>query len=354
MDLQGHKRDLGPRWSSVSGLAWAPSGDELWFTAATSGMNTIPRAVSLSGKTRVLTGLPGRYLLEDAGPNGRALVVHEQARMHLMYGARGRSGEQDLSWFDGSFLRALSSNGGTLIFDEEGEAGQLAAGMYVRRTDGSPPVRLGDGWAIALSPDEKWVLGRWRHTNPHRLVILPVESGEAIPLDIPGFDFAETGSWFPDSRHFLIVGRETNGAPRSYRIDRQGGAPVAVTPAGVMGRLATPDGGAVLARTGNGRWELWPIGGGGPRSFPILDAADLPLRWSTDGNYLFARRARPVPHIDRINAVSGEREHWVDISPADLGGIAEYYGAAVSGDGSRYAYCFMRALSDLFLSGDLR
>ena len=33
IDLSGKKTDLTERWASALGLAWSPSGDEIWFTA---------------------------------------------------------------------------------------------------------------------------------------------------------------------------------------------------------------------------------------------------------------------------------------------------------------------------------
>ena len=39
---------------------------------------------------------------------------------------------------------------------ESGEAGGTRYGVYLRPTDGAPAVRLGDGRAMALSPDGKW------------------------------------------------------------------------------------------------------------------------------------------------------------------------------------------------------
>src|SRR5581483_405240 len=348
MDLQGRRRDLSGRWTSFSGLAWAPSGRELWFTAASSGMNNTPRAVTLEGKSRVLADLPGRFIMLDAARDGRALVARDLTRLRLVAGERGQAAQQELSWFDGSFFRGIFNDGSKILFDEEGEAGRVAAGIYLRRTDGSPPVRLGDGWAIALSPDEKWVLGRWRHANPHRLVILPVEAGEPQQLDTPGFDFEEIGAWFPDNRHFMIVGRQGNRPARCYRIDRLGGAPEAITPEGLVGPLLSPDGANVLLRQPTGAWTLWPVGGGAPHSVSWLQPHDVPVRWSADGKYFFARRAEPVPHFERITIATGEREQWLDLRAGESTGAAQFFLAGLTGDGSHYAYCFLRMVSDLF------
>jgi hypothetical protein len=74
--------------------------------------------------------------------------------------APGESKERDLSWHDWTVPRDLSDDGTLVSFDETGEAGGETGGLYVRQTDGSPAVRLGDGRSPTFSPDGKWVLAR--------------------------------------------------------------------------------------------------------------------------------------------------------------------------------------------------
>src|ERR1700724_2936201 len=39
IDLAGKKTTLTGKWASEHGLAWAPSGSEIWFTATEAGAN---------------------------------------------------------------------------------------------------------------------------------------------------------------------------------------------------------------------------------------------------------------------------------------------------------------------------
>ena len=48
VDLNGKKADLTERWASAFGLAWSPSGNEVWFTATATGFSRSLRGVSLS------------------------------------------------------------------------------------------------------------------------------------------------------------------------------------------------------------------------------------------------------------------------------------------------------------------
>src|SRR6185436_17004151 len=89
--------------------------------------------------------------------------------------------ERDLSWFDYSTVADLSADGKTLLFYEWGEAVGAAPTIFIRRTDGSVPVSLGEGRPLALSPDTRWVAAV-QGTDAARLVLLPAGTGEVRPL----------------------------------------------------------------------------------------------------------------------------------------------------------------------------
>ena len=50
VDMAGKKNTLSGGWDSIQGLAWSPSGDEIWFTATRTGGDRSLYAVDLSGK----------------------------------------------------------------------------------------------------------------------------------------------------------------------------------------------------------------------------------------------------------------------------------------------------------------
>jgi Tol biopolymer transport system component len=59
LDMSGKKTTLTGKWASEGGLAWSPSGDEVWFTATEAGANRSLYGVDLNGKLRVVTRVPG-------------------------------------------------------------------------------------------------------------------------------------------------------------------------------------------------------------------------------------------------------------------------------------------------------
>jgi len=156
VDRTGKARVLSSGWVSVRGLAWSPDGGEVWFTAAAVGGARSLHAVSLSGHRRLITRVPGALTLHDISREGRVLLAHEYSREGIMGRSPGDEKERDLSWHDWSRPVDLTADGTTLLFDETGEGGGASYAVYVRKTDDSPAVRLGDGHALALSPDGKW------------------------------------------------------------------------------------------------------------------------------------------------------------------------------------------------------
>jgi len=61
VDLNGNKRVLSPGWSSLAGLAWSPSGNEIWFAGSNSGIRRSLYAVSISGRLRTILSVLVRF-----------------------------------------------------------------------------------------------------------------------------------------------------------------------------------------------------------------------------------------------------------------------------------------------------
>jgi eukaryotic-like serine/threonine-protein kinase len=119
VDLTGHEKKLSEQWFTIQGLAWSPDGKEIWFTASKSGTDRTLYATTLDGKMRTIARLPGALMLYDIARDGRVLLVRASWRRELIdFGAEGK--QHELSWLDYSYPAELSSDGRTLLFDEEG------------------------------------------------------------------------------------------------------------------------------------------------------------------------------------------------------------------------------------------
>src|SRR6266481_5786986 len=130
VDATGKKRRLGEKWGSIQGLAWRPDSREIWSTGATVGFGRYLNAVDLSGRTRLVTRVPGMLTLHDIWRDGRVLLGRDTPREGIISTSSGSDRERDLSWFDFSTLADFSADGQTVLFTETGEGGGTTYGVY--------------------------------------------------------------------------------------------------------------------------------------------------------------------------------------------------------------------------------
>ena len=116
----------------------------------------------------------------------------------------------------------VSEDGRTVLFSESGEAGGPGYSVFLRGTDGSPAIRLGEGSASSLSPDGKRVLGIVHPTSDQEIVIYPTGPGKAKRLSLPNLH-ARSAEWLPDGRHFVMAAPEPGHGGRVYLGDIEGG-----------------------------------------------------------------------------------------------------------------------------------
>jgi Tol biopolymer transport system component len=350
VDRTGAAKTLSTGWADLYGLAWRPDGREVWFTAARRNEFKALRAVTLAGEERLVTRVMGQLDLEDVSRNGSVLVGHPNFRYDMVARAPGESKERELTWLGMSQVADLSRDGSRVLFTELPEGAGEGGSTYLRPTDGSPAVRLGDGLAQALSPDGKWALSIL--TSPSRLILLPTGAGQAKDLTRPGLTYLG-GGWFPDSRRVLFAA-EGPGATKVYAQDVDGGEPRAIGPEGMVAAIASPDGRSVVI-TRSGKALLQPIEGGESRPIPGIEPGEWPIGWSTDGRSLYLARFRGLAKlVHRLDLATGRRELLHDLVPPDPAGVGVLPYLAVSADGKSYAYSFIRNLSELFLIEGLK
>ncbi|HKP12495.1 MAG TPA: hypothetical protein VJZ91_10310, partial [Blastocatellia bacterium] len=352
VDLKGDARKLSKAYFSARGLAWSPAGDEVWFTADEDTVNHGLRAVSLKGQERLIARAPGRLSLQDISKDGRVLVMREDARIGMMALAPGETAERDLSWLDGSWLRDISPDGQTLLFDEENTASDKTPKVYLRRTDGSPAVKLGDGNAVSLSPDGRWALADQRYASPPRFVLLPTGAGEMRAIDSGQIEWRETGMWFPDSRRVVLMGQEPGHQARSYVYDLERSELRPLTAEGTVVMLLAPDGKHMLAgQVGSNSQavEVRSIESGESRPFTALEKQEVPIGWSADNRAIFAeQRGMPVK-VFRIDLATGQRTLWKAMMHTDPAGLRYISAPVLTPDARGYGYTYFRVLSQVYL-----
>ncbi len=357
-DLTGKIKTLAAGWESLGGIAWSASGDEVWISGGRTERNRALWAVTLSGKERLVLRLPGDAVLSDISREGRVLLDKGELRSRMACLPPGAAKERDLYWYDRSTAADLSPDGRTLLFYEwgVGEGGKMA--VYLRKTDGSDAVRLGEGRPLALSPDGKWAL-TLQQSLPPQLVLLPTGPGQQKTLPRGGLNEYFTAGWFPDGQRIVFAGSEAGLPPRTYVQDIDGGSPRPVTPKGMAGALLSPDGKLVAAVDRYGEFYLCPLNGGEPRPLEGTVEGDTLLQWSSDGKSLFVRGAQEdAVTISRLDLSTGRRQLWKKLRPPDpVGMIGFGYDPGqirLTPDGKSYVYTYYTLLDELYVVDGLK
>jgi hypothetical protein len=225
----------------------------------------------------------------------------------------------------------------------------------VRKLDGSPAVRIGEGSSVGFSPDGRWVLAI-RELERGQLTLLPTGAGEPKLLPKSGMNY-QSAMWFPDGRRVLISGNEPGHGSRLYVQDIPDGKPRAITPEGVSFLFPTmaPDGKSVVASGADRRPAIYPTEPGEPRAVPGLEPEDIPLRWTANGASIFVYRPSAPPlRVEKVDVKTGHRTLWKEIRPPDPSGVEQVGPIEITPDETSYVYSYRRALDELYLATGLR
>jgi serine/threonine protein kinase/Tol biopolymer transport system component len=352
IDPHGNRKSSSSFYSSVEGLAWTPNGKEVWFSAVPAGAARSIYALDLSGKERLIYRAPGGLTIHDIGRTGLVLLTADKSRIGISALPPGETHERSLSWFDWSLVSDMSPDGKNIVFSETGEAVGANYSVFLRKTDGSPAIRLGEGGQAALSPDGQWVLSD--AGSPRRLVLLPTGVGETRQLTDDKTDHFGA-AWLPDGKSVVFSTAEVGHQTRTYLLDLQGGAPRALTPEGTAGGLVTPDGKYLVAVDAKRQRWLFPVAGGEPQKFTVATDPDERILGFFDSGKSLLVRTRTIPiNVTRIDLATGRRDPWKEIVPADPAGVQSIPVLRFSADGKAYAYSTLRVLSDLYVVDGLR
>jgi Tol biopolymer transport system component len=361
VDGQRRLRTLTPEFRNLAGLAWTPDSDGVAFSGAATGARRWLNVVKLSGQARGLARPPGNTLLSDVSGDGKALVTAGYARCEMVAPVEGDPRGQKISWFDWSEPADLSADGRWLLFRESGEGVRGQFTTFLRRLDGSDPARLGEGKALALSPDGKWALVGRQETSPH-LTLLPTGVGQ--PRDLPGGGvyLYHWAFFFPDGRRIVLAGEEKDRLPRTYLQDVEGGPPRPFGEEGLRISVVSPDGKWLAGTTLDGRAFLFSADGNGRDPKPIagVEPGEFLVQWSADGKTVYVRGTEENPlTLYRVDLETGKRALWKQLRPAEEAGFL-YFGAGprtgvrMTPDGRALVYSYWTRQADLYLAEGLQ
>ena len=353
VDAAGKVTRVGP---TTTRGALSPRGDEIWFAEYAKGMSEL-HAVTLKGQKRFLASLPGDFVLMDVSGNGGILLERGVEEVEILGQMAGDQAERNLEWLDASIPADLSADGKSLLFIEK-DPGWSNAEVYLRKAGGSP-VRLGPGFASALSADGKWVVTK-PSFDAAEIVLMPTGPGGPKSLPNGGLTTIGWSNWLPDGTKVVFAANAAGEKSRLYTQDVAGGPPRPITQEGVTFRFGTfvsPDGSLVVAQDAEKRFLLYAVAGnGGPASRPVpgLQEGERPIQWSADGRSLFVLGGNDrLAKVFLLDVVSGERTLWREFSSRDpsFGAPFRFF---VTPDGKSWVRSYGKWTSNLFILEGVR
>jgi Tol biopolymer transport system component len=347
LDGKGAHHILSAGWASAEGLAWAPSGREVWFTAARSGVSRALYAASLSGKVRLIASFPGILTLHDISASGRVLISREQLRAMMTALVEGAPKERDLSWFDYTTSEGISADGRVVLFDETGQGGGPHHTVYIRRANSPSAIRVGEGFGMAISPDGNWAVLKSDHDQT-TLSLVPLTPGETRTLSGPNLRY-DSVRFFPSGDRLLVAGSLAGARPRFFvqALDGSPPRPIA-TSAYFMRPAISEDGTQIAGVDGERRLVIVSVAGGEPKVI-ATGFAPAVLRWSHSGKTLLAQGDSVPAMLYRVDLETGKCKPWKEIGPLDLANVSRIWPAFLSQDEHTIVYAYARNLSELFV-----
>jgi eukaryotic-like serine/threonine-protein kinase len=353
IDREGRRTVLSDRNTSVRGLAWAPQGGEVWFSAGTANENGV-YAVTMSGRRRTIWPTPSFVKLLDVSGDGRVLLGDESSQRRVEALFAGAPAPVDVSVRSGSHSHWIAPGGAMLTLSDQSTARYSA---YLRKAD-APPVRLGDGQAFGVSKDGRWMLSL--PVDGGEVLLHPTGAGQSRGLPNPDKLVIDVVAWLPDSRRVVFFGQKPGQVSRGFVQDIDGGPPKPFTTerSGVRAVRwwtlpVSPDGTRVIAAPFDGQASILQLSDGRFTPVPNLGADEVPVQWLDDGDLLVAPANEPPWKLQRLNLKSGRRSAGLEIRPTDRAGLRLSV-VGIATDGRHYVHSYSRLLSNLFVVEGLR
>jgi Tol biopolymer transport system component len=353
LDSSGkNKKSLTQRFAAAQGLAWSQDSKEIWFTARPIGgvgTNQNLYAVTLEGKQREVSNSPGTMILNDIAPNGDLLLSEIEGRRGINVFIDGENSERDLSWFDWSFISDITNDARMILLEEHSEGVGGRYTTFLRKTDGSPAIRLGEGRAGGLDPKAKWAL-MLAHPAFNRMFLLPTGAGEERTIPPHGVVYYEWCRWLPGGEEVMFLGHTKNGKTTLYRQDIHGGKPIPITNDIVLPWTVSRDENWFAANNREGFLTIYSLKDGRPLH-ATQHQGYWPICWTKDQTGIYVIRASDLPgKIYRFDRATDQITVWKELHPSDPAGIEAIGPLLITPDEKSYAYSYRRILGSLYLA----
>jgi hypothetical protein len=339
--------------SNLYGLAWAPGGREVWYTAGpTVGARDV-LAVDLHGRRRVIYRSAGTVSLLDTRPDGRALLHRAYDWMEVAVRFPGEGTDRALPVFGGSLVAGVSADGRTVLLNNTRPgSGDPVGGRasYIRRQGEPDAIRIADRWGEGLSPDGSSAL----LLRDGGLYDVPVGAGVPRHIALDGID--PRGARFvpPDANRIVVFGRREGSGAWLWLVPRTGGPARPLGPEGRSAPSRLAVGPRFVAATFvGGAVTLVPLDGGPVRDMGGLSPTLVPASFSSEDGSLFLYEPQAC-ELAALDPTTGQVRLFRKLGPADRTGLAYCHQVFPSSDGRAYAYNVNRVQADVILAEGLR
>ncbi|MGH7336106.1 MAG: protein kinase domain-containing protein, partial [Myxococcota bacterium] len=229
IDRHGAKKTLASGYGAVQGLAWGPSGKEVWYTTGEEDGAARLIATDLAGRSRDVHADLGGMELFDIAADGRVLVGREQNRREVLALLDGFA-EPRLVAVRGesSLARGMTRDGRAVLVTSHSST---VYHYFLVRSDRPGALLLGEGDGLAISRDGARALSS--SSDYQRLFVTPFGAGSARAVPLPD-EIALDGlaTWHPNGRQLIAIGRKAGESSRALLVDVESGR---ATPFGLPG-----------------------------------------------------------------------------------------------------------------------
>ena len=362
VDLQGKRETLTTEFSSLQGLAWAPGGSEIWFTAADGSEPRALRSVNLKGKQRTLLSSPSVLHFQDVSKDGEVLINSDTQRDQQILADTAGGQIRDFSFFPFENVVAISRDSRMFLLNTYVTGPNSDYNLYTQATNGSPPVLIGQGEGMGFSSDGKWALAL-DPVHLEHIRIIPTGVGESSALVAPPGLHYIVAAWMPDSKHILAVATGAGHTPATYLQDVASGTARQITQDGRylvtnhdVAMNVSPDGKYCMVTDGDNHYWIQPLEGGQPSEIKGLGEGGFPLEWHDGSQSIFFERRAGLDaiDIDDLNLATGQQKSWTHFSPTDKTAMVTMRRPLITPDGAHTLYAVQRIYSTLFAAKGIR
>ncbi|HEX7615625.1 MAG TPA: protein kinase [Thermoanaerobaculia bacterium] len=354
LDAGGRVTRLSKTLDYLQGLAWSPSGEEIWATGYELERGTTLWAFSPSKPPRALLGVPSVIHIVDVAADGTILLSYDETHVELEGRLAGDEKPRTYSWWRANVVSGISDDGS--VYAGDGAVSVAEGGMitFYRRSDGTPPVRIGFGNSAGISPDGRTVFVR---TAPNKLEAIPTGPGQPRTYELGAVEPQVSGirllSFSADGKRAAFAGVAPGSGRSGYVLDvAAGGLTRSVTPVGGDHVLLSPDASS-LAAVADGGVRLYALDGGPPKVVPATQPKEIPVAWESSGRALFVWDRGIPARIYRIDLATGKRTLGLELTPRNPAGVL-YGFLRVSPNLTHYLFRFRRRSSYLCTTTGVR